>query len=160
MRFSSQPMGASLGIQAHLPYLDPAVREFALSLSRDDLVAERDGHRFGKKVLREAFADLLPEEITWRVKTPIEYGSGSHALQKFVADSVSDDEFETGRIRLAGEDGVSLRDKEQFFYYRMYKTISPPPREQMGGAKRCTACGGAVERADQNYCRVCGAYPC
>ena len=56
-------------------YLDSAVRDFALRMSRDDLVGERDGQRFGKKVLREAFADLLPQEITWRVKTAIEYGS-------------------------------------------------------------------------------------
>jgi len=160
MRFSSLPMGTGLGVQAQLPYLDPPVRNLALTMSRDDLVGEREGQRFGKKVLREAFADLLPEEITWRVKTPIEYGSGSRALQKFVRDSVADGEFEAARIRLAAEDGVSLRDKEQFFYYRIYRTILPPPRQQTGGAKRCTACGGTVERAEQEYCRVCGAYPC
>ncbi|HEX2715951.1 MAG TPA: asparagine synthase-related protein [Candidatus Acidoferrales bacterium] len=160
MRFSSLPMGASLGVEAQLPYLDSAVRDFALTMSRDDLIVERDGQRFGKKVLRGAFADLLPQEITWRVKTPIEYGSGSRALQKFVADLVSDEEFETARVRLAAEDGVSLRDKEQFFYYRIYRTILPPPHQQTGGARRCTACGGVVERAEQKYCRVCGAYPC
>jgi asparagine synthase (glutamine-hydrolysing) len=160
MGFSSIPMGRRAGVEAQLPYLDPAVREFALSLSHDDLVGERDGRRFGKKVLREAFADLLPEEITWRVKTPIEYGSGSRALQKFVTDSVSDDEFEAARVRIGAEEGVSLRDKEQFFYYRMYRTILPPPCQQTGGAKRCGRCGGAVERAEQKYCRVCGAYPC
>jgi asparagine synthase (glutamine-hydrolysing) len=160
MRFSSLPMGASLGVQAQLPYLDPTVRKFALTMSRDDLVGERDGLRFGKKILREAFADLLPHEIAWRVKTPIEYGSGSRALQKFVIDSVSDVEFETARTRILGQDGIALRDKEQFFYYRIYRTILPPPREQTGGAKRCSSCRGAVERAEQKYCRVCGAYPC
>ncbi len=160
MRFSSIPMAKALGIEAQLPYLDPAVREFAMTLSRDDLVGERDGQRFGKKVLREAFADLLAEEIIWRVKTPIEYGSGSHALQRFVIDSVSDDEFEAARVRVGAEDGVSLRDKEQFFYYRIYRTLLPPPCQQTGGAKRCSSCGGAVERAEQKYCRVCGAYPC
>jgi asparagine synthase (glutamine-hydrolysing) len=160
MRFSSIPMGASVGVEAHLPYLDPAVRDFALTLSRNDLVGERDGQRFGKKVLRAAFANLLPEEINWRVKTPIEYGSGSHALQEFVTSSVSDDEFEAARVRIAADDEVSLRNKEQFFYYRIYRTVLPPPREQTGGAKRCSACGGAVERAEQKYCRVCGAYPC
>jgi len=160
MRFSSIPMGRSVGVEAQLPYLDPAVREFALTLSRDDLVGERDGQRFGKKVLREAFADLLGEDVSWRVKTPIEYGSGSRALQKFVMDSVSDEEFEAARVRISAEDGVALRDKEQFFYYRIYRTVLPPPCQQKGGAKRCGSCGGAVERAEQKYCRVCGAYPC
>lgn len=160
MRFSSIPMGQSIGVEAHLPYVDPAVRELALSLSRDDLVGERDGQRFGKKILREAFADVLPEDITWRVKTPIEYGSGSRALREFVANSVSADEFEAARVRIATEEGVSLHDKEQFFYYRIYRTIMPPPRQQPGGAKRCSSCGGAVERAEQRYCRVCGTCPC
>jgi asparagine synthase (glutamine-hydrolysing) len=160
MRFSSIPMGASLGVEAQLPYLDPAVRQFALTLSRDDLVGERDGQCFGKKALREGFADLLSQEVTWRVKTPIEYGSGSRALQKSVVDLVSDDEFEAARARIAAEDGVSIRDKEQCFYYRIYRTILPPPNQQAGGAKRCSSCGGPVERAEQKYCRICGAYPC
>ena len=160
MRFSSIPMGASLGIQAQLPYLDPGVRDFALTMTRDHLIVLRDGQHFGKKVLRDAFADLLPQEISWRVKTPIEYGSGSRALQKFVIDSVSDEEFEVARVQVLGEDGVSLRDKEQLFYYRIYRTILASPHQQPGGAERCTACGGAVDRAEQKYCRVCGAYPC
>jgi asparagine synthetase B (glutamine-hydrolysing) len=54
MRFSSAPMGASLGVIAQLPYLDPSVRDVALTMSRDGLVGERDGQRFGKKILREA----------------------------------------------------------------------------------------------------------
>ena len=160
MRFSSQLMAPVVGVQAQLPYLDPAVREFALTLSYDDLIVERGGRFFGKKVLRDAFADLLPADIVWRIKTPIEYGSGSYRLQEFVIDSFPEDEFEAARVRAQAEDGVSLRDKEHFFYYRIYRTIFPTPREQSGGAKRCKPCSGAVERAEQRYCRTCGAYPC
>src|SRR5438477_9124640 len=75
MYFSSERMGASLGIRVQLPYLDAAIRNFALTMSPNDLVVEREGQRLGKKILREAFVDSLPDEITWRVKTPIEYGS-------------------------------------------------------------------------------------
>ena len=160
MRFSSQLMAPVVAVQAQLPYLDPAVREFALTLSYDDLIVERCGRVFGKKVLRDAFADLLPADIVWRIKTPIEYGSGSYRLQEFVIGSVPDHEFEAARVRAQAEDGVSLRDKEHFFYYRIYRTIFPTPREQSGGAKRCKTCSGAVERAEQRYCRTCGAYPC
>ena len=160
MRFSSQVMAPAVGIQAQLPYLDPAVREFALTLSYDDLIVEKDGVVFGKRALREAFADLLPAEIIWRIKTPIEYGSGSHRLQEFVIASVPDDEFDTERARVQEREGVSLRDKEHFFYYRIYRTMFPEPREQGGGAKRCRTCSGAVERAEQRYCLICGAYPC
>src|SRR5438094_7294956 len=157
MRFSSQVMAPAVGIQAKLPYLDPPVREFALTLSYDDLIVDRDGQVFGKKALRDAFAGLLPEEIIWRVKTPIEYGSGSHRLQDFVIASVPDDEFDAARLQVQQQEGVSLRDKEHYFYYRIYRTIFPIPREQQGGAKRCKTCCGAVE---QRYCFTCGAYPC
>ena len=160
MRFSSQVMAPAVGIEARLPYLDPAVREFALTLSYDDLIVERDGQVFGKKALRDAFADLLPEEIIWRVKTPIEYGSGSHRLQDFVIASVPDDEFDPARLQVQQQEGVSLRDKEHYFYYRIYRTIFPIPREQQGGAKRCKTCCGAVGRPEQRYCLTCGAYPC
>jgi asparagine synthase (glutamine-hydrolysing) len=160
MRFSSQIMAPVVGVQAQLPYLDPAVREFALTLSYDDLIVERDGHVFGKTILRHAFAEFLPAEIIWRIKTPIEYGSGSHRLKEFVISCVPDDEFESARVRVQEQEGVSLRDKEHFFYYRIYRTIFPVPREQRGGAKRCKTCGGAVERAEQKYCLTCGAYPC
>jgi asparagine synthase (glutamine-hydrolysing) len=112
MRFSSQVMAPAVGIEARLPYLDPAVREFALTLSYDDLIVERDGQVFGKKALRDAFADLLPDEIIWRVKTPIEYGSGSHRLQDFVIASVRDDEFDAARLQVQEQECVSLRDKE------------------------------------------------
>jgi asparagine synthase (glutamine-hydrolysing) len=160
MRFSSAPMGASLGVIAQLPYLDPAVRDVALTMSRDDLVGERDGQRFGKKILREAFADLLPEQITWRVKTPIEFGSGSSTLQEFVINCISDTEFQSAKRQILHEHGITLRDKEQFFYYRIYRTLFHRPCEQVGGAKRCGSWRGAIERPEQKCCFVCGAYPC
>jgi asparagine synthase (glutamine-hydrolysing) len=159
MRFSSQVMALEVGIQARLPYLDLAVREFALTLSYDDLIVERDGRVFGKRALRDAFAGLLPADIIWRIKTPIEYGSGSHRLQEFVVGSIPDEEFDAAHVRVQKE-GVSLRDKEHYFYYKTYRTIFPTPREQHGGAKRCKTCSGAVERPEQRYCFTCGAYPC
>jgi asparagine synthase (glutamine-hydrolysing) len=103
---------------------------------------------------------MLPEDVTWRAKTPIEFGSGSCALREFAINSVSDNEFETAKTRAAAEDGILLRDKEQFFYYKIYRTVLLPPSQQAGGAKRCGSCGGPVERPEQKYCRICGAYPC
>ena len=159
MSFTSQEMAVALGSRAILPYLDPAIREVALTLNAGDVVGERDGKRFGKKILREAFASLLPPEVTWRVKTPIEFGSGSCELQKFATDLVTDGEFEAERNRAEIEDGVKLRDKEQCFYYRIYRRTFSAPREQGGGESRCRACAGPLPRWDSSYCRICGAYP-
>ncbi len=159
MHFTSIPLGEALGVGVELPYLANAVRSFALTLEVKDLVGEHDGRRFGKKILREAFADVLLPEIAWRVKTPIEYGSGSTALRQFAAEAVSDAEFQGECERIAQQDGVRLREKEQYFYYRLYRQVHPPPRELPSGPKTCPECQGAVPRLDQRYCRLCGAYP-
>ncbi|MBI1955325.1 MAG: hypothetical protein HYS38_02925 [Acidobacteria bacterium] len=159
MFFSSRVMAPCLSITVDLPYIRQKIRSFALTLTAEDLVGERDGKRFGKKILREAFADVLPDEITWRVKTPIEFGSGSTALQKFAADVIGDHEFEEERKSIADNDRVAIRDKEHLLYYRMYRQIFPPPCEQAEGTKTCAQCGGPVPRLDMSFCRICGAYP-
>lgn len=159
MQFTSIPMGQGLGIGVELPYLAGTVRGFALTLEVADLVGERDGRGFGKKILREAFANVLPEEVAWRVKTPIEFGSGSTDLRRVAVAEITGAEFERARSRVAKEDGVRLRDKEQYFYYRVYRRILPPPREQARSAKTCPECQGPVPRLDSSYCRLCGAYP-
>ncbi len=159
MHFTSLDLGPALGVRVELPYLDSAIREFAVALDVADLVAKQEGRRFGKKILREAFADLLPPEITWRVKTPIEFGSGSTGLTRLAVESVSDADFDSGRERIAQEDGVRFRDREQYFYYRFYRSIFPPPSQLRAEAKSCPECKGPVPRLDMRYCRICGAYP-
>jgi asparagine synthase (glutamine-hydrolysing) len=159
MHFTSQGIGRHLGIGVDCPYETLAVRDFALSLEYEDLVGESQGQRFGKKILREAFASLLPEQITWRVKTPIEYGSGSTGLKQLSEQLVSDSEFAGAQERAAAEDSVKLRDKEQCFYYRMFRKQLPPPIEWPRDVKTCPECQGPVSRADMSYCRICGAYP-
>ena len=159
MYFSSGVVAPCLPIAVELPYIGEEIRSFALRLTAEDLVGERDGKRFGKKILREAFADVLPEEITWRVKTPIEFGSGSTALQKFAAEAIGDQEFDEERKSVSENDRVALRDKEQLLYYRMYRRMFPPPGEQPEGTKTCGQCWGPVPRLDMSFCRICGAYP-
>jgi asparagine synthase (glutamine-hydrolysing) len=159
MHFSSEVIGRELGIGVDSPYASSSIREFAVSLGHEDLVCEYQGSRFGKKILREAFASLLPQEIVWRLKTPIEYGSGSTALREVAEQSVSDADFERERDRAASEDLVKLRDKEQTFYYRMYRRVSAPPRELDRTNKSCAECQAPVSRLDMKYCRMCGAYP-
>jgi len=159
MHFTSEVIGRNLSVGVDSPYVSPSVREFAISLGYEDLVCEYEGKRFGKRILREAFSALLPEEIAWRLKTPIEYGSGSTALKHLTEQSVTDSEFERERERAAMHDSVKLRDKEQYFYYRIFRRSLPPPIEPAPGSKICKDCHGPVARSDMTYCRICGAYP-
>lgn len=158
MHFSSRIMAPVVSVEVRLPYLQDEIRDFAVTLGFDDLVVDRNEKRFGKRILREAFADALPDEIAWRIKTPIEFGSGSTALHQFADDLISDTRF-SRESTLAIEDGVEIRDKEHLLYYRMYKEIFPPPREQPRNVKTCKHCCGPVPRIDMSFCRICGAYP-
>jgi asparagine synthase (glutamine-hydrolysing) len=62
------------GVEARVPFLDPALVELALALPMDLKV--RDGRE--KWILREAFADLLPGYIRDRPKNPMSHSSGLH----------------------------------------------------------------------------------
>ncbi len=157
MRFSSGPMAGSLGISASLPYLDPRVARFAEGLGHEELVGSKDGVKYGKLILRVAFEEVIGEENAWRVKTPIEFGSGTTFLPKYYEAKVSDESFSLQRSK-ASKEGVKIRDKEHMHYYQIYRDIFPPPSAEAEGACRCPECGGDAEpRA--TFCVTCGAYP-
>ena len=62
------------GVEARVPYLDPALVELAMRLPMSLKV--RDGVE--KWVLRQAFADVLPGYIAARPKNPMSHSSGLH----------------------------------------------------------------------------------
>jgi asparagine synthase (glutamine-hydrolysing) len=62
------------GVEARVPYLDPAVVELALRVP--GRLKVRGGVE--KWVLRQAFADVLPGYITARPKSPMSHSSGLH----------------------------------------------------------------------------------
>jgi asparagine synthase (glutamine-hydrolysing) len=62
------------GVEARVPFLDLSMVELAMRLPMDLKV--RDGQE--KWILREAFADLLPDYIRRRPKNPMSHSSGLH----------------------------------------------------------------------------------
>jgi len=150
--FSAVPLGESLGLRVEQPYLDREFVKFALDISPEFKVREEKGRVYGKWIVRKAVEKFLPEDIVWRIKDPIEIGSGSTALAKIVGSMISDIEFE----KLSKE--IVLRDREQAYYYKLFKEVIgniPRPR---AGEKACPFCGAGVSLGSK-YCRVCGAYP-
>jgi len=81
MAFSSVPLAKVLGIEVKLPYLDSTFKDFAMKLDSKYKIRKENGRIYGKWILRKAFESILPREILWRVKIPIEYGSGTTILQ-------------------------------------------------------------------------------
>jgi len=157
MRFSSIPLSKALGMEARLPYLDPRIRDFASRLDPSYMVREEGGRRWGKWILRRAFEGMLPDEVVWRVKTPIEQGSGTAILPALFDRAISDEEFQERRRKCLEEDGVVIRDKEQLLYYEAFRSIVGVPHPVRGG-RTCPYCRSDVEEW-ATYCRTCGSYP-
>ncbi len=156
MSFSAIPMGQSLGMTAKIPFLDSEVRRLASEIDPSFLVVEQDGRKWGKWIVRKAFEDSLPAEITWRVKTPIEHGCGTTTLPQIFDQRIPDSEFHEKRRRIKEADGVALRDKEQLVYYEIFReTFGERPATQ---GKTCPQCQYEVPE-DATFCRTCGVYP-
>jgi asparagine synthase (glutamine-hydrolysing) len=156
MSFSAIPMAESLGINAKIPFLDAEVKQLACRLDPSVLVVEQEGQKWGKWIVRKAFEGLLPSQITWRVKTPIEYGCGTTTLPQIFDQRIPDEEFHEKQKRIKETDGVAIRDKEHLAYYEVFRTVLGPRPKTVG--RTCPQCQYEV-REDATFCRTCGAYP-
>ena len=158
MRFSSIPLAEALGVEVRLPYLDPQFKAFATDLDAGLKVRSEKGEVWGKWILRKAFENIMPQEIVWRVKAPIEVGSGTTILPSLFDSRISDLEFNEKKIRYLNEDRVVIRSKEHLFYYEIYRSVFGVPYRGVSNAKTCPDCGSNVEEG-ASFCKTCGAYP-
>jgi asparagine synthase (glutamine-hydrolysing) len=159
MSFSSIPLAKELGVEARLPYLDPKFKAYAMSIPPHLKVRKDRSSVWGKWILRKAFESHLPEEVVWRVKTPVEAGSGTTALTDILSSSIPNQEFEDKRRRILERDGVRIRDKEQLFYYEAYRSlIGIPQLQATSEGKPCPHCKAKIP-PDATYCKICGTYP-
>jgi asparagine synthase (glutamine-hydrolysing) len=156
MAFSAIPMAESLGMVAKIPFLDPEVKQLASQVDPSFLVVERDGQKWGKWIVRKTFEDLLPTQVTWRAKTPIEYGCGTTMLPQIFDKRIPDEEFHEKRQDIKELEGVTIRDKEHLAYYEIFRGVFGP--RPMTNGRTCPGCQYEV-REDATFCRTCGAYP-
>jgi asparagine synthase (glutamine-hydrolysing) len=158
MAFSSVPLGKSLGIEVRAPFLDPEVQKFAMNMDPRYNVQEERGEVWGKWILRKAYEDVLPPEVRWRDKNPIEVGSGTTILPKFMAKKISDSEFAAKKKKILETDKVTIRDKEQLVYYEAYREVVGVPHPEDPDARTCPQCHSNVSE-NATVCKTCGAYP-
>ena len=158
MRFSSIYLARDLGVAVRLPYLDPQFKAFATDLDMGLKVKSERGQVWGKWILRKAFEDIMPQEIVWRVKVPIEVGTGTTIIPSLLDSRISDLEFNEKKMKYLNEDRVAIRSKEHLFYYEIYRSVIGVPYARVSNAKSCPDCGSNLEEG-ASFCRTCGAYP-
>jgi asparagine synthase (glutamine-hydrolysing) len=158
MRFSSVYLAQDLGVEARLPFLDPRFKALAQNLDVRLKVKSEGGQVWGKWVLRKASEKLIPPEIVWRVKVPIEVGSGTTILPWLFDSRIADAEFEKKRDKYLKKDGVTIRDKEHLYYYQIYRELIGLPSASGSEDRRCPQCGAGLDEK-ASFCRTCGAQP-
>lgn len=162
MGFSSIPMAKALGMTLKQPYLDPEFMEWAKKLPIKVKINMHEGEKYSKWLLRKAYEDVIPKDVIWRPKAPLEAGTGAAALHMVLESEFTDKEFEGKKKAILEEDKVQIRDKEQLLYYESFRKIFGKPLDVFpnkgDGAKQCPQCHGYVKTRIQ-FCRICGAYP-
>lgn len=131
---------AAWGLETRVPFLDKEFLEYAMSIDPEQKMCS--GKKIEKSVLREAFRDLLPDEILWRQKEQFSDGVGygwiDH-LKGFAEKQVTD-------AMMAGVKKVFPKQtptsKEQYYYRgifdELFKSKSAPLIVPVGPSIACS----------------------
>jgi len=149
MHFSSNDLGDFFGIRIIQPFMSKDVMDYALRIPAGLKIRRENGKVRGKWILRKAFEDLLPGDMIWQGKRPLEYGSGMTRLRQVISERVSDEEFR-GDSR-----PVKLINKEHLYYYKIYRQYVGDMPKPGDGEKTCPGCGAGINM-DGFHCRICG----
>ena len=161
MGFSSIPMAASLGMTIKAPYLDPEFMDWAKKLPIKYKINMYNGIKYGKWILRKAYEDVIPKDIIWRPKAPLEAGTGTETLRTHFEDFITDQEFAEKKQAIKEQDDVEIQDKEQLLYYEHFRKVFGKPKDiypKTEGAIQCPKCKSHLKTKIQ-FCKICGAYP-
>jgi len=114
-------------INYRTPFLDSEVIAFCLQLPIDWKVHDNGGGQLVEKwLLREAFKDMLPEEIYRREKSRFSIGTGTDVAIEGLAEQMgSAEEFAANGGRT--QTGYQLQSAKEHYYYKLFKSYFPDP---------------------------------
>lgn len=114
---------AAWGVEGRVPFLDTVFLDTAMRLNPAAKMCP--GNVIEKRILREAFAPMLPREVAWRQKEQFSDGVGYSwidTLKQLAADSVSDYEMAHAAQRFPVN---PPRNKEEYFYRTLFAAHFP-----------------------------------
>jgi asparagine synthase (glutamine-hydrolysing) len=160
MGFSSLAMAEALGETIKAPYMDPLFMTWAKKLPIKFKINMYNGVKYSKWLLRKAYEDVIPKDIIWRPKAPLEQGTGTETLRTYFNDMISDKDFEAKKKSIKEKDDVEIQDKEQLLYYEHFRKKFGKPKDVFpdNGGIQCPKCKSYIKTKIQ-FCKVCGAYP-
>ena len=113
------------GVEGRVPFLDKKFLDIAMNFKPSAKMCQ--GSTIEKKVLREAFNGMLPEEVLWRQKEQFSDGVGYSwidALRDYAEKSVSDRKFAERETRFPVNTPVT---KEAYLYREIFEDLFKLP---------------------------------
>ena len=111
------------GVEGRVPFLDKEFLDVAMRLA--PALKMCPGKTMEKRILREAFADLLPADVAWRQKEQFSDGVGYgwiDTLRDMTARLVSDEEM----VHAAERFPVNTpHNKEEYYYRSIFESYFP-----------------------------------
>ena len=111
------------GVEGRVPFLDKEFLDVAMRLNPAAKMCP--GHTIEKKIVREAFAPLLPEAVAWRQKEQFSDGVGYSwidTLKAVTAAAVSDEQMTHAAERFPIN---PPQNKEEYYYRSIFEEHFP-----------------------------------
>ena len=111
------------GVEGRVPFLDKEFLDIAMRTNPEAKMCP--GHTVEKKIVREAFADMLPDEVAWRQKEQFSDGVGYSwidTLKQITADAVSDEQMAHAAERFPIN---PPKNKEEYYYRSIFAEHFP-----------------------------------
>lgn len=114
---------AAWGVEGRVPFLDKEFLDVAMRLNPE--VKMCPGKNIEKRVVREAFADMLPESVAWRQKEQFSDGVGYSwidSLKALTAHAVTDEQMAHAAERFPINPPMN---KEEYYYRTIFSELFP-----------------------------------
>ena len=111
------------GVEGRVPFLDKEFLDVAMRTNPEAKMCP--GKTIEKRIVREAFANMLPDEVAWRQKEQFSDGVGYSwidTLKKITSDQVSDEQMAHAAERFPIN---PPRNKEEYYYRSIFAEYFP-----------------------------------
>ena len=111
------------GVEGRVPFLDKEFLDVAMRTNPQAKMCP--GKTVEKRIVREAFSDMLPEEIVWRQKEQFSDGVGYSwidTLKKMTSEAVSDEQMAHAAERFPIN---PPKNKEEYYYRSIFAEHFP-----------------------------------
>ena len=114
---------AAWGVEGRVPFLDKEFLDVAMRTNPEAKMCP--GTTMEKRIVREAFSDMLPQEIVWRQKEQFSDGVGHSwiaPLKKITSEQVSDEQMAHAAERFPINTPLC---KEEYYYRSIFEEHFP-----------------------------------